>query len=250
MEAYWYLVGFLGCMVNFLLALGANLLSGHPPDWKRLAFAGLIGGLHAAGCIFARFSFLSDIHWRLLSIVLMAVTAFGWNASGLPCCALFLMLRLALDELSSGGLWPMLLFGALVILLCGFGNRGKGNYVTISMEHSGKHVELMALVDTGNSLVDPVSGKEVIVVGCDVASQLLGLKQEALASPLETMCHATLTGLRLIPYSAIGVPAGFLLGLRLDLLKIDGKESDLIVAFAPQKIGQGKQFQALAGGNI
>lgn len=250
MEAYWFLVGLLGFLVNLLLTLGANLLAGHPPEWKRLILAGLLGGIHAGCCVFPRFAFLADIHWRLMSIVFLTATAFRWDAAGLLCGVLFLLMRLALDELATGGIWHIILFGALILLLCRFGGGGKEKYVTVSMEHRGKCVELTALLDTGNTLTDPVSGKRVIVVGCDVASILLGLDQQSLERPLKTMTACKVSGLRLIPYTAVGMPSGMLLGLRVDSLRINGKPSECIVAFAPQKIGQGKNFQALAGGSI
>ncbi len=250
MEAYWFVVGLLGFMVNLLLLLSASQLSGHSPDWRRLLIAGLTGGIHAGCCVFDGLSFLSDIHWRLISVILLCITAFSWDASGVKCGAVYFLMRMALDELAGGGIWPALLFAVLIMLLCSFRGFVGENYAKVTMEHKGKRVEVTALVDTGNTLIDPISGMRVIVVGCDVASSLLGLDRSALEKPSETICSHPVPGFRLIPYTAIGVPSGMLLGLRVDNLLIDGKSSDSIVAFAPQTIGQGKQFQALAGGNI
>ena len=83
-----------------------------------------------------------------------------------------------------------------------------------------------------------------------VAEVLLGLSQRQIAAPVETMSSGVYMGLRLIPYSAVGQSNGMLLGMRADKLYISGKEADMILAFAPQRIGNGKNFQALAGGMV
>lgn len=250
MEKYWYLVGFLGCMVNFLLTMGTNRLAGFPLDWKRCLLAGMIGFLHAMGCLMDGFSFLGNPVWRLIGMTVAAMAAFGCERSGFIRGALFVLLRLAMEGIAEGGVWPMLCIGAIVALLCGMGKPGQGNYATVSITHQGKTVELTALLDTGNTLTDPVSGKSVLVVDRDVAWELLGLHEKELTNPVETMRKLAIPGMRLIPYHAVGQTSGLLLGQSVDQIKINGQISHHILAFAPQTFGQGHHFQALAGGAI
>lgn len=250
MEQYFFLVGILGTLVNFLLALGAAQLSGCPLRWNRLLIAALIGGLQVGLCVFSRFRFLSDVHWRLMSLLIMAFLAFGWDLGGLMPGAVFVLLRLAMDGVSDGGLWPAILFGALILLLCRARDDQHGNFAGITILHKDHKVEVTALLDTGNTLTDPISGDPVLVVSSDVAYQLLQLRQEDLASPLETLARQLVPGLRLIPYTAIGVPGGMLLGIRPEQVSVNGEDKRYILAFAPQRIGQGKGYQALAGGNV
>lgn len=108
----------------------------------------------------------------------------------------------------------------------------------------------MALIDTGNTLRDPVTGLPVLVADSDAAGKLLNLSSKELQHPVETLSSGKYAGLRLIPYSAVGQPSGLMLGLRVDQLVVDGRQMEMLVAFAPQRIGQGRSFQALAGGMV
>lgn len=253
MAVYLDLVMLLNFLVDLLLLLGTNRLAGHPPGGKRAAFAAVLGGVYAGACMLPGFSFLAGTLWRIVSLALMAVLAFGWDQSALRRGVLFVFLSMALGGvavvLGSGGFWSLVLAAGLVCLLCLLGFRGRAGgheYVPISITQGEKTVNLTALVDTGNTLRDPVSGRPVLVVDARVASKLVDLSDEQLSHPIETLAQGLFPGLRLIPYCAVGKPAGMLLGLSVDELKIDGKVSDSLVAFAPQRIGNG--YQALAGG--
>ncbi len=257
MKVYMDLVVLLNFLVDYLLLLGTNRLSGYPSAGKKPLLAAALGGLYAGACMLPGFAFLAGTFWRLASLGLMSVIAFGWDRDALRRGVLFTFLSMALGGvalgLGSGGFWSLVLAAALVSLMCllGFrGRAGEASYVPIRITHNGKTASLTALVDTGNTLRDPVTGRGVLVVDADVAQKLLLLSQEQLAHPVETLAAGCCPGLRLIPYRAVGQPSGMLLGLRADSLLIDGKESEHMVAFAPQKIGQGKPYQALAGGAL
>ena len=107
---------------------------------------------------------------------------------------------------------------------------------------------VIALKDTGNSLRDPLSGEQVLIFGPEAAQKLLDLDVETLKHPLEALQSSP--GLRLIPYSAVGQPGGFLLAKRFRNVKLGDQTRSALVAFAPEPIGTGQPFQALAGGSI
>ena len=90
----------------------------------------------------------------------------------------------------------------------------------------------------------------MLVVDAAAAYRLLGLEEAALRQPIETISRGIYPGLRLIPYSAVGQTAGMMLGLRVDQLRFNGICVEQIVAFAPQRIGRGEVYEALAGGNV
>ncbi len=257
MEIYLDLVVILNFLVDFLLILGTNRLSGCPLGAKRAAAAGLLGALYAAGCIVPGFCFLSNGLWRFVCLVLMSLIAFGWNKDALRRGVLFVFLSMALGGialgLGSGGFWAIIMGAIGVCLLCLLGFQGKPGqqyYVPVHITHEGKSVNLMALVDTGNTLRDPVSGTDVLVVDSDVGEKLLSLTSYQLAHPVETLAKNVCPGLRLIPYHAVGQSAGLLLGLRVEKVTVNGKKANVMIAFAPQRIGQGKPYQALAGGLV
>lgn len=257
MEIYLDIVVILNFFVDFLLIIGTNHISGHPMGAKRAAAAALIGAAYAAGCVLPGFRFLSSMLWRIISLGLMSVVAFGWDISTLRRGILFVFLSMALGGIAmgfgNGGFWAIIMAALGVCLLCilGFqGRPGQQQYVPVSITHGGKRVNLTALVDTGNTLRDPVSGVPVLVVDSDAAEKLLSLTTEQLMRPVETIASGHYPGLRLIPYSAVGQSTGMLLGLRVEQLTVNGRIERMIVAFAPQRIGQGRPYQALAGGNV
>lgn len=257
MEIYLDLVVILNFLVDFLLILGTNRISGYAPGIKRAMAAAAIGGAYAAGCVIPGFAFLGKLLWRFVSLALMSVVAFGWGNGALRRGILFVFLSMALGGialgLGNGGFWAVILGALGVAILCviGFcGRPGQQKYVPVSITQGNRQLHLTALLDTGNTLRDPVSGRPVLVVDGAVAGKLLGLSLSDLENPVETMEKFANCGFRLIPYHAVGQPTGLMLGSRVEKLEINGKIEEMIVAFAPQKIGQGKPYQALAGGSV
>ncbi len=171
--------------------------------------------------------------------------------------ALFVFLSMALGGIALGlenkSFLGLLAGASLVALLCLIGFRGKATvkpFVTVLIDFRGQKRMLTALQDTGNTLQDPVTGRNVLVVGADIAREMIGLTQEELLHPLETMEKWGDVGLRLIPYRSVGQPGGMLLAIQPDSLQIGKEERKDLVAFAPQIIGRGEAYQALAGGVI
>ena len=257
MKIYLDMVVILNFLVDFLLILGTNRISGYPFGVKRAAAAALVGSMYAAACLLPGFSFLGNGLWRAVSLCLIAAVTFGIDLASLRRGVLFFFLSMALGGvalgLGNGGFGSILLGAVGVCLLCilGFpGKPGQQHYVPVHIMHGGREVSLTALVDTGNTLRDPISGLPVLVVDANAAEILLGLTVHQLARPVETVGCGACEGLRLIPYSAVGQSGGMLLAIRVESLRINGKKENMIVAFAPQNIGRGRCYQALAGGIV
>ena len=109
---------------------------------------------------------------------------------------------------------------------------------------------MIALADTGNSLKDPVSGSQVLVVNPQVAWNLFHLTQRELFNPIETIQEVKIPGLRLIPYRSVGCPNGMLLGISMDSVIINGQRIGSVIAFSPEDFGKDVCYQALAGGMV
>ncbi len=253
MTVYLDLVVLLNFLVDFLLLCGTNRLFGYRAGAKRCAVAAVLGGLYAGACMLPGFRFLGAVFWRLLCLMGMTVIAYGWGKSALRRGALFLFLSFALGgaAMGNGTFWGILVAAGLICLLCFYGFRGRPGektYVPVKLEFNGKERYFTALVDTGNTLTDPLTGRSVLVVGSDIAREMLGLTEDALGHPLETITRAKDLRLRLIPYRAVGQPAGFLLAICPDKLTVGKELRQDLVAFAPQEIGRGEVFDALAGG--
>ena len=254
---YADLVALLNFLVDFLLILAANRLSGFSPGWGRALFAAVIGGIYGGACLLPQFRFLGNLAWRCISLVFIIVAAFGWNRSAISRGCIFVLLSMALGGIASGigaESTAVLILAALSLwLLCAAGFRGGiGNreYVPVTLRWKEREVNIIALKDTGNTLSDPVTGEHVLVAGADVAGKLLGLSEYQLLHPLETLSSGSFPGLRLIPYHAVGQPGSMMLAARFVDATIGNVKVQPLVAFAPQVLAKGEIYQMLTGGAI
>ena len=92
-----------------------------------------------------------------------------------------------------------------------------------------------------------MTGERVLIAGPEAGWKLAGLSREALADPVGTVAAGTVSGLRLIPYQAVGTGQGFMVALHCDSVKIGGCAGSNLVAFSPQSF-PGGEYQALTGG--
>lgn len=252
---YGDLVVCLNFLVDFLLLLGTNRLAGFPVSLGRSAAAAGLGSVYAAGCLVPGFRFLGGNLWRVVSLGGMAAVAFGWNRSALKRGGVFLLLSMALGgvalNLGRGGFFQLVLAAGLVWGLCrvAFGQTvGGRQYVPVEIARDGKRVRLTALVDSGNTLRDPITGESVLVIGREAAQKLTGLTSQQLCSPLETLAERSIPGLRLIPYRSVGQSGGMLLAMRFADVMVGKERRSRLVAFAPEGLGEGSLYQALTGG--
>ena len=254
---YLDLVVALNFAVDLLLILGTNRLAGFPPGISRAAAAAALGAVYAGTCLLPGFSFLGHICWRLVCLGLMGLIAFGMNPSAWKRSGIFALLSMAMGgvALSMGrSEFPVVILSAAAVWqlsrMSFGGSVGGKEYIPITITEGDRSVSVIALKDTGNSLRDPVTGEQVLVLGPEAAQGLLGLSPMALQNPMDTMLENRGYGLRLIPYSAVGQAGGMLLAKRFGDVKAGHVRKSALVAFAPEKIGVGQVYQALAGGNI
>ena len=257
MLVYLDAVMVLNFLVDFLLLLGTNRLTGYPPGVKRVALAAALGSVYAAFCLIPEFRFLGNMLWRIVFLTLMAMLAFGFQAGTIQRGAVFVLLSMALGGIASGfgmvDFFALLVCALLLWLLCcaGFGGQVGGTvYVPVELNWQGRSLKLLALKDTGNTLRDPLTGEQVLVCGADVGEELLGLDRMAFLDPAGTALSGLIPGVRLVPYRAVGQPAGMLLAVRMKAVKLGEKSVDPLVAFAPNVIAEGKNYRMLTGGML
>ena len=257
MRVYADVVALLNFLVDFLLILGTNRLAGFAPDCGRTAAAAAVGGIYGGACLMKGFSFLSSIFWRVVCLCIMMVIAFGWNQSALQRTGIFVLLSMALCGIVVGlgqaSVFMLVLGSAVMLLLCSVsfrGSAGSREYINVKLFWEGRQMDIIALKDTGNTLRDPLTGEQVLVAGADIGEELLGLTPYQLMHPIETLASAEISGLRLIPYHAVGQTGAMLLAVRFPKAQIGKRELQPLVAFAPDKIARGEMYQMLAGGVI
>lgn len=252
MTVYINGVFLLNFLVDILLLLAAGRLSGFPAKPTRAILGATLGGVYAACCLLPGFYFLGNTLWRLVSLGLISVIAYGISKSAMRRGLVFLLLSMALNGvmmgIDKGGFLGVVCGAVTICLLCFVGFRGRigdTTYVPVELHYGDKHLQITALQDTGNTLRDPITGRAVLVVGADTALELLGLTRSQLQNPVDSL--SALPGLRLVPYHSIGARS-FLLAKNLKNVKIGAWQGSTLVAFAPESFNAEGAYQALTGG--
>ncbi len=270
----------LNAAVDYLLLLAAACLAGGPLRRKRFGLAACLGGGYAVGLFVPGLGFLGHPLCKAASGGLLCLAAYG-RRHLLRQSVVFLALTCALG----GGLLCVTLLGGQGLSL----GRGvvysgadcsmvllaaAGCYLLVSVffkgagQHSGvtgellparltlgeRTVELTALVDTGNTLRDPVSGRRVMVAEGAALEGLFPPEHRPDPDDLRDPAQGLLrlgTGawrgrFRLLPYRAVGVERGLLLALKVDGLRLGGWEQGAaLVALSPTPVSDGGSCRAL-----
>lgn len=126
-----------------------------------------------------------------------------------------------------------------------------GEKTTVSVCIEGKTTEIKGMLDTGNSLLDPITLYPVIVVEYESIKSILPAEiKEFMKEGNDLNCNINrryLSRIRLIPCNAVG-NSEILKGFRPDYIKIEGQEGlieDVIIAVIYKKLSANDEFTAI-----
>lgn len=269
----------LNLILDYLLLLGTGKLAGEPLRRPRLGLASLLGSLYAvAVCLWPELFGL--VAWKLGVAVVMVWLAYG--GARIPrLILLFFGLSaalgggiLALSYLGSTGfslhqgvvvtsidlptllLFSLLAYGVVSVVFRHLARHSSREIVTAVLHLEGRRLALQLLMDTGNTLTDPATGRPVIVVEGERLIPLITteppLDARHLADPATTLSRLSEgehgKRFRLIPFRAVGVDSGLLLALRLDDVTIERQSlGSLLVALSPNGLSDGGGYCGLIG---
>lgn len=271
----------LNAIVDYILLLAAARLAGEPLRRLRFALGATLGGLYAVAIFLPGLAFLSHPLCRAASALVMMVAAYGGSRRLLRQGMLFAALTCAFGGgvvaiglmggtgLSLGGgvfysamdIKMILLSAAVCYLVITLvfrrlGQHGGGELARARLRIGERSVELTALVDTGNTLTDPVSGRGVVVAEGEAAQGLFPRDCRPTADDLrdpagglKRLGKGPWRGkYRLLPYRAVGVDRGLLLAVRADSLELNGRaKGPVLVALSPTPVSDGGGYRALIG---
>lgn len=261
---------FINLATDYLLCLAAARICALKLKRLRYALAALFGAVYSVAVFLPGFGFLSTAFFKLMSGVIMALIAFAAERKPLRCTAVFL----AVSAAFGGALWAVgMARGGLSggyaqistkVLLMSFALCYAASdmifrcrallmdkrRMPVTVVFLGRESGFMALMDTGNSLSDPVTGAPVMIVCPHALLPIFRDKTRLLSelSPVELVEYSLrvpeLSGkIRLIPYSAVGV-SGLLPVFRPDKVIVDEKENrELLIAVSQSAAGDG--FEAI-----
>lgn len=270
MRIYIDEVFLLNFIIDYLLLLSAAKLAGEPFHRLRLAMGAVLGGLYAAAAFLPGWGFLSHPLCKLATPVGMTLLAFGSSRRLLRVSLTFF----AVSAAFGGGVLALQLFlgapavldlkttllaaaGCYVFLTFLFrrsARHGGGELASTRLELEGRSCRLTALVDTGNTLTDPHTGKVVMVAEgeklrdlfppgfCPTAAELQN-PAAALEKRKTDSCRW-----RLLPYRTVGVPWALLLAVKVDRAQVGEEDyGPILVALSPTPVSDGGGYNALIG---
>jgi len=243
-DIIWLVVLLKGIVCWLLLMVACRLCEGSV-SWYRYLWGAALGGAYSGACLLTGFHFLGNWYWRLIFLALTAWLVFGADRVCMGGIYVLLDLLLSVVTWEQTGTVLLGIIGVYLLLRLSR-NGGSGNCVPVELTHNNNSVSIRALRDTGNTLVDPLTGQQVLIVGAQVAMKLLGLTREQLRFPVEAI--EELPGYRLIPYKTIGSQCAMLLAKRFRDVQIGNWRGSRLVAFAPENLNEG--YEALTGGFV
>lgn len=264
----------LNFIIDYILMLISAKICDAPVPRARLAAAAALGGAYSVavaaypGGIFARApavalaglamsaaAFLGRARAARLTVVFFAVSAALAGAA------------LALAQLTGGGgaradlkllaIAFAVCYAALSVAMRGAARSGASSYVKLTIRLGEREIRLRALLDTGSSLRDPMTGSRVIVVGAEelkplfprhVSRVLSGMREGGAARAVEELGALETAAARfvLVPYSAVGIADGMLPAFRPGEIEVDGaSKSGLLIAVSPNSVSDNGVYSAL-----
>ena len=127
----------------------------------------------------------------------------------------------------------------------------------VEISIAGKRKVLTVLHDTGNTLRNPVDGRPVLVLEQSSLKDLWPAEinrilqekrapEEKMAKLYQEEIPLTFT---LLPFRSVGVPAGLLLAVYSDFIRVNGKTYPKeLIALSPGSVSDGGGYHGLWGG--
>lgn len=132
--------------------------------------------------------------------------------------------------------------------------------VRLSISFDCKAIGLYALVDTGNSLFDPLTNTPVVVVEFNAIKDILPEeirsifekdRENDLGAVTDTISRTTwFSRFRLIPFTSLGKENGMLIGFKPDYIEIDNDNqrkgiSNVIIGIYNRALSRNEKYKAL-----
>lgn len=252
----------LNLLLDYLLLLLTGRVAGAPLRRGRLFLAACLGAVYAGTLFWPGWPFLAHPLIRLGLGALMVLVGYGSQRRLFRLTLLFFALSAAfggalyaLDLMGLGvpilDLKCILLLAAAAYCILSLAGRALARHspreyrqVTVCLE--GREAYLTALVDSGNTLTDPISGQAVMVAEGERLASLLPQEVD-LQHPAQ--CLPALPDPRrfhLLPYRSVGVAQGLLLAVRVDRVRVNGRDTGpRLVALSPTPVSDTGQYNAL-----
>lgn len=278
-------------IMNYIILLAAAKLIRTPAGKGRLAAGAVLGALYSLALFIPGNIFLSVWFKAFASVMITAVTFAPLQLKKfLACLGSFYLCSFVLGGLifgmiyfiqpvqiaglnSSSGANPEYFWPGLILGIIAFGAAGKGITnllqkrffenifkIVILVRARGVQVQVDAILDTGNQLIDPMTKQAVIVVEYGVLKPLLpaelqvyyeGPEEPDVWRMLSIMSESPWRSrFGVVPFRSLGCTNGLMVGFRPDEVVIMRQEhqirvSKVVIAIHHQKMDPANSYHAL-----
>ncbi len=268
-------------LINILIVEGTGVIINEETKWYRSLLAAFIGAVYAVAVFFPALSFVQTFFMKILLSLVMVGCAFKiknalnflklWGCfylvsfifgGGIVAVMSTTGLGKKMGAVYSNGTiyfnlpWQMLFATAAFVyfLIYIFGRIRKKRVLKaavsrdLSIYINGECVCTKAIIDTGNSLFDPITGKPVIVCEYGELKGIVPMDNDE--NLVEKMNDAGLR-VRLIPFSSIGKEKGLMPAFMPDMVKIDGYVAQkCIVGITQTPLSVRQEYHALLNPSV
>jgi len=262
----------LNLVIDYFIVLATAKVCSLMPRRGRYALSAGAGAGYAVLCALPPLSFLNFAPLKLALGVLLCLIAFGGEKRFFRVTVSFFLVSAAFGgavfaasllagKPVLGGVYLSvslkvlilsfaLAYAVLSIVFRRLNKRAERVLNEIEAEYRGRSAKFRALADTGNELHDPLTGCGVLIAERECALRLLSAPQREILedgglSPVEMLVKLG-PGLRLVPYSAVGVERSLLLAFKPDALRVDGEaRDDLLIALSPTRLSEAGEYEAV-----
>lgn len=290
MYVYADILVVLNWVMNVVILLGTSKMIGVTPRLLRIAVSAGLGALVSLIMILPYGTFMRWPWVKILVSLMMVAIAFhplplrrwpvimsifyftSFMLGGLVLAMLYFMD--ASSYLTNGvftmqhASWITLVSAAIILGCLGHWTWGRlasrrwqpKFIMSIRIYLNGKNVQIMALMDSGNCLKDPISHMPVVIAEYaslkpilppDVCSLLDERSEDDWLELLHKMPHEWVSRLHIVPYSSLGRKGALVIGFRPDCLTIEEQGGEatqftaVIIGICNRKLTSQGDYSAL-----
>ena len=268
----------LNLAANYLILLATARIAAVYINRLRILLAAALGSGYAVAAALLAHSPMQSVWFKIGAAVLMLLVCFGRERGLLRITLIFFAVSaafggivLAVSLIGGGSTQDAIIPVSLKVLLPSFalsyaatalifkrlGRRRPGGFAKIVIKNADRRTELTSLIDTGNSLTDPIGGGKVLIAEAGALAPLFCpnvldiLRSDKSATEMLEQLSGCDIAFRLIPYSAVGLKKGLLLAFKPESVTVNGKEElGMLVAISPTRLSDGGLYSAIVGGEF
>lgn len=264
-------------IINYIILYLTKRFSRSNTNNAKLIFSSALGALYVILIFFSLPNIIYSLTFKIIISILMVAIAFGFNRfhEFIRVLSIFYLVSFIIGGTAFALIYVVnidirqiiiaALFFAILLTYIGWGYISKKNIESnilykLHIEMDNKVRDVKAILDTGNTLHDPISNYPVAIVEYDAVKELLPEKLKDVFDSMgnESIFEMTkavdddkwLKRLRLVPFNSIGNDSGILIGFIPDNLVVEGyrkSQKNAIVGIYFKKLNETSDYEALIG---